>query len=243
MRCLKVLFTLPLMAGLLACETLQQHAEHIELKDRGVSVVAYPTQIRGAYVFDPGSDNRMCAEPPPDVALDSLQDIAGKLNLKAPEVGEAGGELSAKITADVVQLAGRSQLLSLAREMLYRACELSNNSKIPPEESVKLYQAVVDLVRDLGEAEKDLAAAERLRAVKAIEGRSSKIDVIVAKVSGADGAVRTADLTRLIERSGDPTVTGMKSALAAQTTAADLRSVLISLGDNVVDPLFNAATR
>ncbi len=243
MRSLRALFLLPLAAGLLGCETPQQHAEHIELKDRGVSVVAYPTQIRGAYVFNPGSDNRFCAEPPPDVALDSLQDIAGKLNLKAPEVGEAGGELSAKITADVVQLAGRSQLLSLAREMLYRACELSNNSKADTAESIALYQAVVALVRDLGQAEKDLAAAERLRAVAAIEGRSSKIDAIISKVAGPAGAVRAADLSALIDSTGNPTVTGLKNALAAQTTAAGLRSVLLSLGDNVVDPLFDAATR
>ena len=212
MRGLKVLFLLPVLAGLLGCETPQQRAEHIELEDRGVSVVAYPTQLRGAYVFNPGSDNRFCAEPPPDIALSSLQDIAGKLNLKAPQVGEAGGAPSAKITADVVQLAGRSQLLSLAREMLYRACELSNNSQIAPEQSLELYQAVVLLVRDLGQAEKDLATAERLRAVAAVEGRSSK-------------------------------VAGLKNALAAQTTASGLRSVLLSLGDNVVDPLFEAATR
>lgn len=242
MRSLKVLFLLPLAAGLLGCETPQQHAEQIELKDRGVSVVAYPTQIRGAYVFDPGAQTRFCAEPPPDIALSSLQDIAGKLNLSAPQVGEAGGELSAKITADVVQLAGRSQLLSLAREMLFRACELSNNSQIPPEESVKLYNAVIQLVTDLSGAEKDRATAERLRVVEAVNDRRTKVDFIGDKVSGPGGGLDSGKLGALIDKTRDPNVTGFKSLLVSFGNVTELKDFLLSQGSEVVDPLFRAAS-
>ncbi len=243
MRSLRVLFLLPLAAGLLGCETPQLHGEHIELKERGVSVVTFPTQIRGAYVFDPQSSNRFCAEPPPDIALSSLQDIAAKLNLKAPEVGEAGGEFNAKITADVVQLAGRSQLLSIAREMLFRACELSNNSQIPADESVKLYTAVIQLVTDLSTAEKHQAEADRLRAIAVVNDRRAKIDFIADKVSDASGRVKRADLEALIDRTGNPAVIGLKGAIASQPTAAGLKEVLLSFGANVVDPLFETAAR
>lgn len=168
------------MAMLAGCETPQNHAERVRLTEHKAEVVTYPGNIRGAYVFDRNSNAKFCAEPPPDVALSSLQEFAAKLNVALPQGPQVGGEAAGQIVTEVVQLAGRSQILLVARELLYRACELSlNGADLTPADRKQLYDSVIGLVRDLGQAELQRARADTLRRAQAAKEAGVVIDEIL----------------------------------------------------------------
>jgi len=123
-----VIATLAVGSVVLAgCAQPQLSAEHIRLEKSATSVVTYPTEIRGVYVVDKAANAKLCAEPPPDVALNTLQKISA--DLKA--VTQGGQEVTAGVDGETattaIELAGRTQLILLTRELLYRLCELSLN--------------------------------------------------------------------------------------------------------------------
>lgn len=162
-----------LMAG---CATPQKDARILSLPD--AAVVSYPTELRGTYIIRSGSDLRYCAEPVPDVALDTLQKFGASLGAKPPAGTELQGSLSSELSASVVQLAGRTQLVLLAREMLYRACELTLNHPGPEsdKQALEMYRIVAGLVKDLGEADRVHAEAELLKASYADDSTSLCIE-------------------------------------------------------------------
>ncbi len=148
------------------CAAPQKDARVLSLKDANTDVIIYPTELRGAYVVHSDNVVRYCAEPAPDVALDTLQKLNASLGASQPAAVGIQGAMNSEISSTVVQLAGRTQLLLLAREMLYRACELTLNNPSPDNEkqAIAMYQIVANLVNDLGNADKSNAEANLLKA-------------------------------------------------------------------------------
>ena len=113
--------------------------------------MVYSASIRGTYFKSTDAASKFCAEPAPDVALDTLQKFAAELNVKVEGSGEGGGKVSSEVGSKVVELAGRTQLILLARELLYRACELSlNQPEVGSGDIINMYATVVQLVEKLG---------------------------------------------------------------------------------------------
>lgn len=162
----KILSILMLVLWMAGCATTQKDARILTIKDANTTVITYPTELRGAYVVRSGSGLRYCAEPAPDVALDTLQKLSANLGVKPPAGTAVQGSLDSELSTKVVQLAGRTQLVLLAREMLYRACELTlNNPSLDNgKEALAMYQIVANLVKDLGNADKSNAEADKLKA-------------------------------------------------------------------------------
>jgi len=50
----------------------QKHAETMKLGASGVEAITYPSEVRAAYAVKQESTARYCAEPPPDVALNTI---------------------------------------------------------------------------------------------------------------------------------------------------------------------------
>lgn len=156
------------------CAALGGKTDVDHMDKAGVTVVSYEAESRGAYFANNGSSSaKYCAEPPPDVALKRALEAAGKVDYK-----EVGAEASAKLSSEAIQLAGRSQLLLLARELLYRTCELSLNG-VSGVDAQKNYDQVVELIKHLGQAELKSAEneEERLKVrLKELESTAAEID-------------------------------------------------------------------
>jgi DNA-binding GntR family transcriptional regulator len=147
-----------------SCSPLQEKAVVHEVKTPTMTTISAPASLRNVYMVPAGSALKYCAEPAPDTALDSVQKLAAEVKAAIPQVqADVAGKLDSELQAKVVQLAGRSQLVVLAREMLYRACELSINNPGGSDQAIKLYTEVAQLVRDLAAAEKAQAAADLVR--------------------------------------------------------------------------------
>lgn len=141
-----------LVAG---CATPQRHAELLVLSN-GSEVVTYPADLRGAYI----ANGRSCAEPMPDVALVSTQKLAGTLKLLSDTGQSIEATAAADLAAKVAELSGRTQLVLLARDVLFRLCEMNADQQT----SVALFGRVLDMIEHLAQADQDKAAADLLHA-------------------------------------------------------------------------------
>jgi hypothetical protein len=106
-----------------------------------------------------GPKVKMCAEPPPDVALTRTVDLMTKVAYKG-----ASGELQGKLAEQLAQLAGRSENVLILRESLFRLCELSINSGLSPQEIQNLYTMVINAIVALTTTEATRARAELSKA-------------------------------------------------------------------------------
>jgi hypothetical protein len=159
-----------------ACAPLQENAEVLELKTPQMTTVSYTASLRGAYIVPGDSKLRYCAEPAPDTALDSLQKLAAEVSVTVPQGAEGSAEFASELQAKVVQLAGRTQLVLLAREMLYRACELSLNHPEKSVEALELYTKVADIVRELGISDRTYAQADLFRQSKGVANATKLLE-------------------------------------------------------------------
>lgn len=141
------------------CGTPQREVRKMEITAQVPSVISYPSDIRGTYVVKEGSNLKFCAEPVPDIALESIQKLVANIKLTLPQQQTAGVDVASDLTVKAIELAGRTQLLLIAREMLYRACEMSVNHPTQLSDAMEMYRIVIQLVRDLGHAEKTQADA------------------------------------------------------------------------------------
>lgn len=140
----------------LGCAGIQRRAVKVPLDAAHPQAVTFPAELRGVYVEPAGGAIKFCAEPSPDVAMQTLQRIAASLD----GAKRVEGGLTAEASATLVELAGRSELVLLARELLFRACELSLNEG-ERGTAGRLYDQVVQLIATIDRGEKDRAAARR----------------------------------------------------------------------------------
>jgi hypothetical protein len=168
----------------------------------------------------------ICPEPSPDTATERAITAAVK---------GAGGRLGADATAEasldystsVIQLAGRTQTVVLARDLLFSACMMRANGYLTNGELVGVYGQTIQLIRDLGVSDKAQSAANAARegvAVSTVNAalgygnerdamvntvaaallskspaeRRSFVDTALACVAGADGAFCRASADGLI---------------------------------------------
>ena len=224
----------------------QEKAYTDEIGKSGFTLVSYTGTTRGAYIWPNGTLRHICAEPPPDLGLTTAREISANLKAAAETLGkigapsvEAGGV--AKLSSAAIELAGRSQLVLLTREFLYRECELAANFGPGTTEYNALgaqYQRVLDVVLKLADADRDRAAKELLEAqitANALEQtQKSKINALLKGLIKNDGSVDHDKLAKLLEKAQVSQT--VKNALLGQTTREGLERWL----DDLSDPTLNA---
>jgi hypothetical protein len=162
----KLIFLGVLIGVLLgACAVPQKKVDVVNIGKSEAYAITYPTELRGAYFMKRGDLVRYCAEPAPDVASETLQKIAAEISATLAAGKEIKGKVDTELGSKVIQLAGRTELILLAREMLYRACELTLNYPDTGsfQQALTMYMRVADLVQDFGRADRALAEAELLK--------------------------------------------------------------------------------
>jgi len=218
----------------------QKHAETMTLGDSNIQAITYPPELRAAYAVNEGSTARYCAEPPPDVALSTIEKIAAEAKAKTESGTEAEGKLSAEASTTALELAGRTQLVLLAREMLYRACELSlNRSDVNEEDVIDMYKAVVELVRTLGaaslvEAQTKLMGVS-VKTQEILAARRTAIDAIISHVTKADKSIDKDKLKALLDKTESATF--VRAYIEGARDTSDLRSRLQRVAPTVLDDI------
>jgi hypothetical protein len=186
--------SLPLVAALTLCScTAQREVRLTPIPADDNQLVSYPAELRGAYFLTDTTKIRYCAEPAPDVGISSTKNFT----VKPPEGAEGNIELS----DTALELGGRTALVLLAREMLYRACEASINGGDSTSLADSLYLNAILAIRELGTAAKAESGAKMIAAISsAPEGvflqteddtrdsatRSELISEVVSKIFGEE---------------------------------------------------------
>ncbi|MEX5214661.1 MAG: hypothetical protein NW703_10905 [Nitrospiraceae bacterium] len=153
------------------CTHFTSPAREHELKSNQGYWFDYEASRRGTLlIIKDSADTKqvtICAEPPPDIALERSQEILAKVSYQ-----NIPAELQAKLGEKVAELGKRTQTVMFLRESLFRLCELSNNSTFSSDSLKVLYEKVIDAALAVAEAEKadaerPKAEAERTKALQA----------------------------------------------------------------------------
>jgi hypothetical protein len=225
----------------------QDRAVTADIGESGLNLVSYTVTTRGAYIWPADGGRHVCAEPPPDLALTTAREISANLkaaaqtlgNIGAPSI-DAGG--AAKLSSAAIELAGRSQIVLLTREFLYRECELAANFEpgTPGYDALAAqYRGILDVVVKLAEAEKSRAAAEliaiQVEAGRLNQAQDADIARVIAHVTASDGSIdRNALKTLLDTAEVDPS---FRASIESRASLADLVDYLQIVPDAVTQAL------
>lgn len=116
----------------------------------GVSVLAIPDTVRETYFNDPQSAERHCRAP----SADSVVAATDSISLDAPTAAAAAASahaISLGASNSALALGGRNPAVLIARELLYRACELTSNLDLPPDKTLAVYERFLLAIERISE--------------------------------------------------------------------------------------------
>jgi hypothetical protein len=207
------------------------HSSVHRLDEANATVVRFQAQDRAAFVLDPASTAKFCAEPSPDIAQDILKKALVSAEVDVFDYVKGGTKIDASKTARVVELAGRTELLMLIREMLYRLCEMSINVGDDTERFnllSKKYQSVLNLASEIAQADTARATAQadeaRTDLLKAMEEAGRQHHTLLA-----DRKV----IRDLLIKDGKVDCDRLKAALKGSAIGTDYQEDLIASCDSV----------
>lgn len=125
--------------ALSACGTLSEPPSQV-FQVGGVEIANRSAEDQMAIFITPDDVEKMCLAPAPDAAVSLSEGIS------IGQVGETGG-------TSAVALGGRTGIVLLARELLYRACEFSQNYNLSKKEAYDLYLLHLNAITAVGKAQ------------------------------------------------------------------------------------------
>ncbi|MDP3170171.1 MAG: hypothetical protein Q8M91_07495 [Polaromonas sp.] len=113
----------------------------------GVDVVAADAARQLTYMKERGATERFCRGPSPD----SVTTASAATQLGAPSHGTGLAEVGTSATRGGLDLGGRNPAVLIARELLYRACELASNINADAGTEQRIYgqflNAIVEIAK------------------------------------------------------------------------------------------------
>lgn len=228
--------------SLASCGTMVGRPEAASFKP-GPSALVQPANVRSAYLLG----DKICPEPPPDAAMAASAEATAKVATQAGTSVEG----SAKVATSMLQLAGRTQTVLVARDLLYSLCILKMNGFYKGNADVG-YETAAGVIKTLAEAAKASADADSKNATAEVVKASiaakatgdpkilalatdlattvhTSADTIVARFTRADGEVLTNSLTAFAATEDVKKLLGpaMAAKLGGLKTNGDLRDLLI----------------
>ncbi len=114
--------------------------------------LTYDASRRGTLVTVKGGQiDRSCAEPAPDAVYSFVNQLKGTFKTAG---GASAEGVDAAINATASALAGRDNLVLLARESLFRLCEARANGDISSDQYARIFSEVLKQVVEIAAVEK-----------------------------------------------------------------------------------------
>lgn len=136
--------------SLLGCgilpETSDGRAENLVDRE-GVDIVAADAGRQIAVLKDKASLERFCMSPAPDFSRTAGSQVMSAL----PTMGGGSIGLGSNTSKGALDLGGRDPAVLIARELLYRACELASNTQADPATERAIYDkflaAIIEIAK------------------------------------------------------------------------------------------------
>ena len=147
-----------------SCAMLESSAAKSRLIDRpGLDVVLDHSTGIGFVISDPKFKEQVCKTPAPDVLAGVTKSEAISLPSLLPGSTSSGAAITDSEGYSATNLGGRTPSVLIARDFLYRVCEMSINMQLSPEETVKVYllamDKIVEIIKDRAVAGKSVPTA------------------------------------------------------------------------------------
>lgn len=131
-----------LALGLSGCAAISPPPQGTLFERDGVSMVVIPGGSRETYFSDAKSMERHCRAPSPDVSVTASEGVSFSM----PSLTGKGMGLNEDASSGSLSLGGRNPAVLITRELLYRACELSNNLNLPSDQALSLFRDTMDAI-------------------------------------------------------------------------------------------------
>lgn len=143
------------------CTNLTSPSSATVLEPGSAYWLSYDASRRGTVVVPANSTIKSCSEPAPDVGLSFANSLKGGLELPS---GAKVSDIEVALNATAMALAGRDDVVLLAREALFRICEANLNGSISAAEVPSLLKTVFDAVKEIAVAQAQKAEGEAKKA-------------------------------------------------------------------------------
>jgi chromosome segregation ATPase len=164
------------------CRTFTSPARSKYLADGKVEWIDAEATRRHTFIYS-GKDGKgviVAAEPPPDVALGAVVEVAGKLNFKGIDA-----QTSAKLTESIAELGQRTEAVMVLREGLFRLQEWGNNpnTDLTTPDRQKLFGEIIAAAKEIALAEKTKAEAQKQEAIASTQPSAEAASLAVLSES------------------------------------------------------------
>lgn len=138
------------LASLAACGSLPGVSDgkaEVLIDREGLDIVAADAGRQLTFMKDRKSTERICMGPPPDFSRTAGSGIS--LGVPTPSGGAMG--VGRNLSQGALDLGGRDPALLMARELLYRACELASNTNADAATERSIYErflrAIIEIAK------------------------------------------------------------------------------------------------
>jgi len=170
------------------CLSLPTEPAKDTLFDRdGIDVVLAAADRQAVMIKDPSSKERMCLAPGPDYSVTASRGVNLGVGMGLP-VGPKGEQnIGGDVSRGALSLGGRNPGVLIARELMYRACELSMNLNADQVTTLQIYTRFLEAIEKIALSETGAGTASV--SAMPIDPRLQPPAVIVpGQPSGPDGS-------------------------------------------------------
>ena len=123
------------------------------IKRDGVNAIIIDNNSKVTYIKQHKNIDRYCASRESDSSAVSMQNLSLGVSqgVSSEAVGGSSGNGS-------LSLGGRSPVVLITRELMYRVCELSMNLNTDEKTTIKLYKETIDAIIAISKSEHDIGS-------------------------------------------------------------------------------------
>lgn len=114
----------------------------------GVDIVASDVTRQLTYLKERSSTERFCRGPGADAVTTASQGVSAQVPLRGSSVG-----LGEESTNGAVDLGGRNPAVLIARELMYRACELASNTNADAATERQIYMQFLQAIATISKGQ------------------------------------------------------------------------------------------
>ncbi|MGY8935656.1 MAG: hypothetical protein ACKVG6_06120 [Alphaproteobacteria bacterium] len=149
--------------------------------------------VNSTIVQDPKNYRKICMGRGADALFETSE--SGDFKFSLISIANTGGdEVKETDNAGEEEMIGRTPAVLLARELFYRACELTNNAQLNREEAVKIFNSVLNVVGQGWEKESEntkITIGDSISTKNTVEASPPKVAEVAEVAEGADGTAPT----------------------------------------------------
>jgi len=180
----RLVITTLLTLSLSACAAGFTQKADIETIPEDAIVFSSPS-VNSLIIQHPEKMKKICLGRGADAIFE--QSESGGLSISLVSIGNSeGDQVSETDNAGEEEMAGRSPAVLLARELFYRACELTNNVGLNGKDAVELFNNVLKVVKAGWEQESKNTTIKIGDTVTSTNSNSSAVQSSPAKLSAPD---------------------------------------------------------